>query len=383
MPTNTDRRIVMTLDAGGTNFVFSAIQANQEIVSPITLPANAHDLNLCLKTIVDGFSQVETALPERPAAISFAFPGPADYPAGIVGDLGNLPGFRGGVALGPMLQEKFKLPVFLNNDGDLFAYGEAISGLLPYVNQRLAAAGTAKRYRNLLGITLGTGFGGGIVRSGELFIGDNGAAAEIWDMRSKLHNRAFVEEDVSIRAVQRVYLEHSKVKHPQPLEPRKIYGFATGATGGDQAAAVRAFDVLGESIGDALANAVTLIDGMVVIGGGLAGAASLFLPSVIKEMNGTLESLQAGRIPRMEVKAFNLEDECEMEAFLRGDAREIVVPGTDKRVIYDPLKRVGVGLSRLGTSRAVAVGAYAFALHALDMSIISVRANKSIRGKTD
>jgi predicted NBD/HSP70 family sugar kinase len=83
MPTNTDRRIVMTLDAGGTNFVFSAIQANQEIVSPITLPANAHDLNLCLKTIVDGFSQVETALPERPAAIIFTFPGPADHPAGI------------------------------------------------------------------------------------------------------------------------------------------------------------------------------------------------------------------------------------------------------------------------------------------------------------
>ena len=33
---------------------------------------------------------------------------------------------------------------------------------------------------------------------------------------------------------------------------------------------------------------------------------------------------------------------------------------------YDPLERVGVGLSRLGTSRAVALGAYAFALTALD-----------------
>lgn len=35
-----DKRIVMTLDAGGTNFVFSAIQSNEEIVEPIVLPSN-------------------------------------------------------------------------------------------------------------------------------------------------------------------------------------------------------------------------------------------------------------------------------------------------------------------------------------------------------
>jgi glucokinase len=44
-----------------------------------------------------------------------------------------------------------------------------------------------------------------------------------------------------------------------------------------------------------------------------------------------------------------------------------VVPGSGRKVAYDPLKRVGVGLSRLGTSRAVALGAYAFALAELDM----------------
>ena len=37
-----------------------------------------------------------------------------------------------------------------------------------------------------------------------------------------------------------------------------------------------------------------------------------------------------------------------------------------RRVVYDPHKRTGVGLSRLGTSHAVALGAYAFALRALD-----------------
>jgi glucokinase len=365
MQTDRDQRTVMTLDAGGTNFVFSAIRANREVVQPITLPSNAHDLKLCLGTIVAGFTQVQKALADRPVAISFAFPGPADYPAGIIGDLGNLPAFRGGVALGPMLQEKFGLPVFLNNDGDLFAYGEAIAGFLPYVNEQLEAGGSPKRYENLFGITLGTGFGGGIVRKGELFIGDNAAAAEIWDMRNKLHPSSFVEEGASIRAIQRVYLAHSRVKHATLPTPKDIYEFACGAVQGDRQAALDAFAEMGETVGDALANAMTLIDGLVVIGGGLSAASSVFLPRLVAELSGTIATLDGKQIPRMEMKAFNLEDAAHLAAFIRGDPREIMVPESNRKLLYDPLKRIGVGISRLGTSRAVAIGAYAFALHAL------------------
>ncbi|MEC8682943.1 MAG: ROK family protein, partial [Bacteroidota bacterium] len=127
-----DERIVMTLDAGGTNFVFSALQRGEEIIQPITLPSNSDDLERCLKTIIKGFDQVKAQLNGRqPEAISFAFPGPADYKNGIIGDLVNLPAFRGGVALGPMLEEIFEIPTLINNDGDLFAYGEAVAGMLP------------------------------------------------------------------------------------------------------------------------------------------------------------------------------------------------------------------------------------------------------------
>ena len=145
-----DDRIVLTLDAGGTNFVFSAIQGNKEIVDAITLPSHANDLDKCLETITNGFSQVKEKASGMPVAISFAFPGPADYPNGVIGDLANLPSFRGGVALGPMLERQFNLPVYINNDGDLFAYGEAIAGFLPWVNEQLEKAGSPKRYKNLL-----------------------------------------------------------------------------------------------------------------------------------------------------------------------------------------------------------------------------------------
>ena len=53
-----DKRIVMTLDAGGTNFVFSAIQGCKEIISPIGIPAVADNLEGCLLTLVEGFDVV-------------------------------------------------------------------------------------------------------------------------------------------------------------------------------------------------------------------------------------------------------------------------------------------------------------------------------------
>ena len=202
MSYQTDNRIVLTLDAGGTNFVFSAIKGMQSIVEPVTLPSNGDNLDKCLHTILDGFKTVISKLNDKPVAISFAFPGPADYPNGIIGDLGNLPSFRDGVALGSMLQEQFNLPVFINNDGDLFAYGEAIAGLLPEVNEILEKAGNPKRYRNIFGITLGTGFGGGLVVNNQLYIGDNSAGAEIWLMRNGIDVYCFAEEGASIRAVQ-------------------------------------------------------------------------------------------------------------------------------------------------------------------------------------
>lgn len=149
-----DKRVVLTLDAGGTNFVFSAIQGNNEMISPIGLPAVSDNLDECLEVLVKGFDRVIAAIPVPPVAISFAFPGPADYENGIIGDLPNFPSFRGGVALGPFLKHKYGIPVFIENDGNLFAYGEALSGALPMINRELSLAGCSREYKNLIGPTL-------------------------------------------------------------------------------------------------------------------------------------------------------------------------------------------------------------------------------------
>lgn len=360
-----DKRIVMTLDAGGTNLVFTAIQGNKQIIDEIRFPSYPKDLEKMLSTLIEGFNEVKSKLPEDPVAISFAFPGPADYPNGIIGDLPNLPAFRGGVALGPFLENKFNIPVYINNDGDLYAYGEAIFGFLPEINKKLKDTGSPKQYKNLFGLTLGTGFGAGIVRDGELFIGDNSGAGEIWLMRDKLSPKLNIEEHGSIRGVKNVYAAIVGISTEDTPEPKVLYEIAKGEKEGNKEAATDAFRLMAEAVGDSIANAITLIDGLIVIGGGLSGASDLFLPFLVDEMNSNFIRDDGSEFRRLTQKVYNLESSDEFDAFLKGSTKELDIIGTDKTIKYDHETRIGVGISKIGTSYAIALGAYAFAINEL------------------
>ncbi len=362
-----DKRIVMTLDAGGTNLVFTAIQGNEQIIDEIKFSSSPNNLEKMLSTLVEGFNEVKSKLTEEPVAISFAFPGPADYPNGIIGDLPNLPAFRGGVALGPFLEAKFNLPVFINNDGDLYAYGEAISGFLPEINRKLREAGSPKQYKNLVGLTLGTGFGAGIVRDGNLFLGDNSGAGEIWLLRDKLSPMLNIEEHASIRGVKKIYSDLVGLSAEDTPEPKDLYEIAKGEKEGNKDAAIMAFKNMSEACGDAISNAITIIDGLVVIGGGLSGASDIFLPFLTNEMNSNYTREDGSEFRRLVQQVYNLEKEEELTKFLRGSTKELEIFGTNKTVKYDPETRLGIGISKIGTSKAISLGAYAFALNQLGL----------------
>ncbi len=359
-----DQRIVMTLDAGGTNFVFSALQGGAEIVKSVRLPSYAEDRDRSLNTVIQGFKEVRSMLDEAPAAISFAFPGPADYPRGIINNVGNLPAYAGGVALGPMLEEEFGLPVFINNDGDLFTYGEAMAGLLPEINRTLVQKNIPKQYNNLFGVTLGTGFGAGIVIDGELAQGDNSSSGEIWITRNFEEPELTAEEGVSIRGIQHTYQQEAPGADTS-LTPKDIYDIACGEREGNQEAAVCAFKKMGRVLAEALANAITLIDGIMVIGGGISGAHELFLPTMMEHFNSTLSTRDGKQHRRLVATVFNLEDPESAEEFYSVNNREVTVPFSDKKVPFMPEERLAIGCTHLGTSRATALGAYAFALNQL------------------
>jgi glucokinase len=282
----SDARVVMTLDAGGTNFVFSALRGNLPVVEPFTLPACAGQLERSLENIIAGFRRVQAHLPAPPAAISFAFPGLC--------------------------------------------------------------------------------LGGGLVRDGQLILGDNSAAGEVWLLRHKLDRGRNAEEGASIRAVRRTYAAATGIPFEQAPDPKTVFEIAEGRAEGNRAAAREAFRLLGEVAGDAIAEATTLLDGLVVIGGGIAQAHRQFLPALVGEMNGSYTAPDGTKFPRLVPRTFNLEDAGELARFLAGETKDLTVPGSGRRLRFDAMPRIGVGISRLGASEATAIGAYAFALSQLD-----------------
>ena len=360
----TDKPTVLTLDAGGTNFVFSAICDNEEVIEPVRLKAVTTDTEGCLATLVQGFTTVKEQLGKDPVAISFAFPGPADYARGVIGDLPNFPSFRGGVALGPYLESVFGIPVYVNNDGNLFAYGEALAGALPRVNKALEESGCKRRYKNLIGVTLGTGFGCGVVIDKVLLTGDNGCGGDVWCMRNGMYPFVIAEESVSIRAVRRVYAEMSH-EPVGDLTPKDIGEIANGTRPGNAKAAQESFRQLGQVTAATLVNVLNIVDGIVVIGGGLSHNARWILPGMMEEFARPVGTFTGSLLPTLQSEVYNFEDADERAAFLKDKDVFIDVPHTDKKVLYCAQRKVAVTISELGASKAINLGAYNYALQQL------------------
>jgi glucokinase len=358
---NTDQRIILSLDAGGTNLVFSAMKTGKQVGEEIIISAKVKSLEEFLNKLTNGFEQLK-AQAHGADAISFAFPGPADYPRGIIGDLENLPVFKGGVALGPYLERKFGIPVFINNDGDLFTLGEYIGGFLPLINRELKAHNNPKQYDQLIGATFGTGFGGGLVLKNQLITGANSAGGEINRMGNILYPDSSAEESVSIRGIKRVYMRETGLNPEECPEPYDIYRIAKGEMDGHTDAAILSFKELAVVAADALANTITLFDAPVIIGGGLSGAHDLLLPTIVEELNKSFRTIDGKNVQRMEVFAYNWNNPACRKDFIENKTQKISIPGTDEFMDYDPIKKICVGASQLGTAQAVALGAYAYAL---------------------
>jgi len=76
----------------------------------------------------------------------------------------NIPSWKV-VPLKEILETRYKVPVYINNDANCFALGEKYFG-------------KAKSYRSIVGLTIGTGMGSGLIFNGKLYEGINCGAGE-------------------------------------------------------------------------------------------------------------------------------------------------------------------------------------------------------------
>ncbi|GHT17597.1 hypothetical protein AGMMS4956_21090 [Bacteroidia bacterium] len=166
-------------------------------------------------------------------------------------------------------------------------------------------------------------------------------------------------------AVIRMYREEAKTT--AEISSLEVYEIAVGKREGNRTAALRTFERLGESLGDALITALNLVDGLVVIGGGVTGAYKLFAPAMIATINSTLGRADStARMHRSELTAYDVESTADLQQFAANTSQKVSIPNTNISALYDPTKRTGIGISRMGDSLAMATGAYCFALYQLD-----------------
>jgi glucokinase len=99
------------------------------------------------------------------AAIGVGVPGPSDPARGILISPPNLPRWHN-INLGRMLNEPTGIPVHLDNDARLAAFGEFRQG-------------AGRGCRHMVYVTVSTGIGGGIIIDGTLYRGAGGTAGEV------------------------------------------------------------------------------------------------------------------------------------------------------------------------------------------------------------
>ncbi|PID88567.1 MAG: hypothetical protein CSB03_00710, partial [Bacteroidia bacterium] len=93
----------------------------------------------------------------------------------------------------------------------------------------------------------------------------------------------FAEEGVSTRAIIREFLALAKESYPADIMPKDIATIAKNEQHIDSDAAKKSFEMFGRCLGDSLQNLVCLTDSIIVIGGGIMGAAELFMPAVLQQ----------------------------------------------------------------------------------------------------
>lgn len=245
--------VILGIDIGGTSIKAGVLISGQlQDIRSIPTPA-LKSQEVILESLA---TFIESYLPYSFEGIGIGIPGLVDPKEGVVLGLANIPSFQH-VELRKFLFGRFGKPVFINNDANCFALGVHQFGL-------------GKGFQHLVGITLGTGVGGGIVIHGKLYSGLNSAAGE-WCGATYLD--LTFEDYCSGKFFSRVYQNKPKV-------------LAKLAQEGDPVA-LQAFDEFGRHVGELLKVILySLAPEAIVLGGSIRKTYPLFE----KSMRATLDT---------------------------------------------------------------------------------------------
>ena len=155
-------KLYIGIDIGGTSIV-AARFSESELLERAEVPTGA---DRPAEEIMESlYKAIEMVISDEVVGIGIGMPGFMNVETGEILQINNIPSFKG-FAIKPRVEKRFNLPTFQNNDANCFALGETYYG-------------AGKKYTNLVGVTLGTGLGGGIILDRKIHTGLMGGAGEM------------------------------------------------------------------------------------------------------------------------------------------------------------------------------------------------------------
>jgi glucokinase len=159
---------IIGVDLGGTKVSVGAVAGGVVRGMARSDVPSEETAEIVLASIVDTITEV---FDSSVVGIGCGVPSVVDVAEGIVFEVENIPSWKE-VHLKTALEDHFGVPAAVNNDANAFAVGEHVFG-------------KGRGFRNLVGLTLGTGLGTGVIIEGRLYSGANCGAGEIGMMAHK------------------------------------------------------------------------------------------------------------------------------------------------------------------------------------------------------
>lgn len=243
---------ILGIDLGGTNVRVGHIDKNSLVrveSSPITKDGSVDEVINEIFSLIEKFSTSDIM------GIGIGVPSIVDIERGIIYNVQNIPSWKE-VHLKEIIEKRYRVPVYINNDANCFAVGEKYFG-------------KGKKYKNIVGLILGTGMGAGILINDKLYTGKNCGAGEFGTI-------PYLEKTYEYYCSGQFFINEYNITGEKLFKKAKE---------GDNKA-IKIFSKFGTNIGEAIKLIMYSIDPeTIILGGSVTKSYNFFKEDMFKSIN--------------------------------------------------------------------------------------------------
>ncbi|RLD21460.1 MAG: ROK family protein [Bacteroidetes bacterium] len=240
---------VIGVDVGGTKILAGRVYGGRMTANHKTLVPGGGSENDVVRAL---FEAIDKVFDKDISGIGVGVPSVVDIKTGIVYDVQNIPSWKK-VYLKDILEHRYGIPVYINNDANCFAAGEKYFG-------------EGQNHENFAAVIIGTGMAAGMIIHNKLYNGSNCGAGEFGTMPYLEHNFEY-------------YCSGQFFKNVHQMDGATV--FRQAADGNPDAIAL--FEELGGHLGNAINAILYAIDPEVIILGGSVSKAYTFFKTSMWE----------------------------------------------------------------------------------------------------